>query len=573
MYRECAKSRRLRKSIPRLLLAVVASIWLPACAQNAPAVPPAETAAAPAYTTEEIDQLVGPIALYPDDLLAIVLPASTYPLQIVQAQRFLEAAANDPSLKPDETWDDSVVALLNYPEVVKLLSDDLDWTAALGEAVLGQQGDVLAAIDGFRRRAHTAGNLRTDQRQVVAVDPEAVYIRPADPKVIYVPYYEPARVTVYQRAPAYYYYPQAYPVYYYPYPVGYAFSTGSFWGVTNFFSLGWNTRHLHVYDYGYYAHPYYSRRNAYHHDHYYYRRPTTVVNNYYVDRDGSRRPDDRDDRNRGDYDQRDYDRSDDYDRDRSDGRDRDGARHSANRADTYWRPDYRRTGARPGTDPRRASRSERNRNAGEDAPPAAQQPGTDTSPVVSAPTPDDSQPSTAPAPPPAGTDGASQAGSTRPNRGERPSDQPRTRPERRSPAGQDPQERQNQQAAQTEAQSRWRQQQARQQGQAPGPQSGEQQSASPQEAGQQEARQQQARQQQWSRAQEQLQQAQMRGRQDETHRAQPGGMQPGSQSGDPRGDSRGGTAIGPPGVSRSPLTATMIGTSTAATSPAAKPLL
>ena len=72
----------------------------------------------PLLTRTELQELVGPIALYPDDLLAIVLPASTYPLQLVQAQRFLEDLEQDPSLKPDEAWDVSVLALLNYPEVV-----------------------------------------------------------------------------------------------------------------------------------------------------------------------------------------------------------------------------------------------------------------------------------------------------------------------------------------------------------------------------------------------------------------------------------------------------------------------
>ena len=73
-------------------------------------------------TNAELESLVGPIALYPDDLLAIVLPASTFPLQVVQAKRFLENLESDPSLKPDESWDDSVVALTNYPEVVELLN-------------------------------------------------------------------------------------------------------------------------------------------------------------------------------------------------------------------------------------------------------------------------------------------------------------------------------------------------------------------------------------------------------------------------------------------------------------------
>lgn len=89
----------------------------------------------PKLSDYELQELVGPVALYPDDLLAIVLPASAYPLQIASAARFIEALETDPSLQPDPDWDDTVVALSNYPEVIELLNDDLDWTYRLGEAV------------------------------------------------------------------------------------------------------------------------------------------------------------------------------------------------------------------------------------------------------------------------------------------------------------------------------------------------------------------------------------------------------------------------------------------------------
>jgi hypothetical protein len=208
-------------------------------------------------SAEELRELVGPIALYPDDLVAIVLPASTYPLQVVQAARLLEDRKRDSSLKPNEDWDDSVVALLNYPEVIKLLNDDLDWTYDLGTAVLNQRADVLSAIQDFRDEAYAAGNLRSDERQTVARADDAIEIKPADPQVIYVPYYEPEQVVVYQPAPVYYYYPVAYPVYYYPYPEHYHFHTGFFWGVNTWFSIGWHSHYLHVYDPFYYGHPYY----------------------------------------------------------------------------------------------------------------------------------------------------------------------------------------------------------------------------------------------------------------------------------------------------------------------------
>lgn len=347
-----------------LLLAALALAGQSACAQATSAPPPAlagtPASDAPLYSAEAIAELVAPVALYPDDLLAIVLPASTYPLQIVQAQRFLDALAGNPALQPDETWDDSVVALLNYPEVIELMNHDLDWTAELGQAVLAQQPEVIAAIEGFRRRAFTAGNLKSDDRQVVEVSDDAVYVRPADPKVIYVPYYDPAVVTVYRPRPVYSYHPRPYPVYYYPYPVGYTFASGFFWGVTSYFALGWNSHHLHVYHHDYYDHPYYGRPHLYHTRHYYYRRAPKVVNNYYIDADRDRYDHDRHDRKR---DRRDYDH-DRYDREPWSGRDdrnHQRYRDRNERAETYWRRDYRRAGDGPGATARRKSQEKWNR--------------------------------------------------------------------------------------------------------------------------------------------------------------------------------------------------------------------
>ncbi len=236
----------------------------------------------PLLTRTELQELVGPIALYPDDLLAIVLPASTYPLQLVQAQRFLEDLEQDPSLKPDEDWDDSVIALLNYPEVIELLNEDLDWTWRLGEAVVAQQADVVGAVESFRDRAYAAGNLKSDSHQTVARNDGSIEITPVEDDVIYVPYYEPERVVVYQARPVYHYYPRAYPVYYYPYPVGYAFNSGFFWGVTTAFTVGWLTDSVHVVHHSYHGHPYYGRHYW---DGWWYRRPTIHVHNHYYSAD------------------------------------------------------------------------------------------------------------------------------------------------------------------------------------------------------------------------------------------------------------------------------------------------
>ena len=221
------------------------------------------------FTTEELEDLVAPVALYPDELLAIVLPATAYPLQIVLAARFLEQLENDDSLQPDEAWDESVVALLNYPEVIDLLNNDLEWTWQLGEAVLNQETEVIEAVEAFRDRAVLAGNLKTDEHQIVNNEDGTIEITPADPEVIYVPYYEPERVVVYQTYPVYYYYPEPYPVYYYPYPVGHHFSSGFFWGITTAFTIGWHSNHLNVHRWDYYSHPYYGH-NYFHSNHYYH---------------------------------------------------------------------------------------------------------------------------------------------------------------------------------------------------------------------------------------------------------------------------------------------------------------
>ena len=180
-------------------------------------------------SAEDLDNLVGRIALYPDDLVAIILPASTNPLQLVQADRFLDKRKADPKLPIDEKWDDSVKALVNYPDIVKMMSGDLDWTSALGEAVVADQGAVLEAIQAFRRRAEAAGNLKSNDKQVVTVEKTVIQIVPANPEVIYVPQYNPTTVVV-AGGPAWGYYPTPYPVYYYPYPPGAAFATGLIWG-------------------------------------------------------------------------------------------------------------------------------------------------------------------------------------------------------------------------------------------------------------------------------------------------------------------------------------------------------
>ena len=219
-----------------LLLTLVAALATANVLAQAPA---AATVATQAPAAEELEGLVGRIALYPDDLVGIILPASTNPLQIVQADRYLEKRKQDPKAPIDEKWDDPVKALLNYPDVVKMMSQDLDWTAALGEAVAADTGEVMEAVQAFRRRTQSAGNLKTDDKQTVVVEKEVIKIVPSNPEVIYVPQYNPTTV-VYAGYP-YAYYPSPYPVYYYPYAPGAAFAAGIVWGA----AMGaiWNGGH------------------------------------------------------------------------------------------------------------------------------------------------------------------------------------------------------------------------------------------------------------------------------------------------------------------------------------------
>jgi hypothetical protein len=204
---------------------------------------------------EELDQLLAPIALYPDDLLTNVLMASTYPLDIVQAARWRNEAANA-ELEGDalakrleaENWDPSVKALVQFPDVLKSMSDKLDWTQKLGEAFLAQQSQVMDEIQFLRGKADQAGHLKnTEQQKVVKETGSAaqpIYIiEPATSGTVYVPVYQPAVVYGTWSYPAY-------PPYDWTYP-GAAFTSGFFWGagVAVAASIwGWNHCDWHHHD-------------------------------------------------------------------------------------------------------------------------------------------------------------------------------------------------------------------------------------------------------------------------------------------------------------------------------------
>lgn len=169
---------------------------MPVQAQSAyPAVPPAP----PLYTQQQLDQMLAPVALYPDSLLAQVLMAATYPLEVVQAQRFVEAR---PGLQGEGLaravapmpWDPSVKALVQFPSVLVMLNDRLDWTQQLGQAFLGQQASVMDTVQNLRERARIAGTLESSPQQRVVVQEDVIEIVPVNPQVVYVPYYNPVVV-------------------------------------------------------------------------------------------------------------------------------------------------------------------------------------------------------------------------------------------------------------------------------------------------------------------------------------------------------------------------------------------
>jgi hypothetical protein len=172
------------------------------------------------FKQEELDQLVAPIALYPDSLLAQILMASTYPLEVVQAQRWAKANQN---LKGDaltaalekQDWDPSVSSLVNFPQVLDMMNEKLDWTQKLGDAFLAQEKDVMDTIQKLRLKAYGEGNLKSTEQQKVVVQEETktIIVEPANPQVVYVPTYNPTVVYgawPYPSYPPYYYYPPGY---------------------------------------------------------------------------------------------------------------------------------------------------------------------------------------------------------------------------------------------------------------------------------------------------------------------------------------------------------------------------
>jgi hypothetical protein len=229
-----------------------------------------------ALTPDELGQLVAPIALYPDSLVAQILAASTFPTQVVEADRFVQA---HPGVPPDQLgqmvdgmqWDPSVKALIAFPSVLSNLDKNLDWTTQLGNAYFNQPQDVMSEVQVMRQRAYDSGNLKSNQQLSVEYQPNNIVIAPANPAVVYVPYYNPWGV---YGAPI-----VAYGAYYPPPPppgivfgVGLAlgFGIGIAIGSWNHWGWGW-----HNWGVGWGSHSVVYNRNVY------ISRSTTVINHNY----------------------------------------------------------------------------------------------------------------------------------------------------------------------------------------------------------------------------------------------------------------------------------------------------
>jgi hypothetical protein len=240
---------------------------------------PAQNAApsGPAYTTqtpEQLQQLVAPIALYPDSLVAQVLASSTFPAQIVEADRWVQ---DHPDLKGDalaqavdqQTWDPSIKALTAFPTVLANMDKNLSWTSSLGDAYYNQQQDVMDAVQVMRQKAQQTGNLKSTQQQNVEQQGSTIVIQPADPQIVYVPAYDPWLVYGYPITPWPYWY--EYPGIWYGGPYlsfGVGFGIGFYGG----YGWGWNNwgtdwrGHNVVYNHNnYYSHSntFYNRNNYY----------------------------------------------------------------------------------------------------------------------------------------------------------------------------------------------------------------------------------------------------------------------------------------------------------------------
>lgn len=212
----------MRQVLRSKILILILLLLLPFAAQAQ-----AEYDAQPApatYSPQQLDQLTAPIALYPDQLMGQILMASTYPLEVVQANRWLQTNGNGQltggqlqAALDQQPWDPSVKSLVAFPQVLSMMDKNLQWTEQLGNAFLADQASVMDSVQRLRSQAMSAGNLQSTPQQTVTGQPGELVIEPANPQVVYVPTYNPQVV---YGAWAY----PAYPPYYFPPPPGYIYT-------------------------------------------------------------------------------------------------------------------------------------------------------------------------------------------------------------------------------------------------------------------------------------------------------------------------------------------------------------
>jgi len=220
------------------------------------------------FSRAEIDQMLAPIALYPDPLLSQLLMAATFPMEIVEAARWSRAhpgVEGDSAVRmvQDFEWDPSVKSLVAFPQVLTRMDENLEWTQKLGEAFIVQEPVVMEAVQDLRRRAQASGQLASDDRVRIVEQPEAIAIEPANPEYVYVPYYDPR--VVYGS----WWWPTYPPFYWAPWP-GYVrgYYPGYWWGAPIGISVGfffggfdWHRRHAYVHRVdNYYVRPTWANR-------------------------------------------------------------------------------------------------------------------------------------------------------------------------------------------------------------------------------------------------------------------------------------------------------------------------
>ena len=243
-----SQSRKLVRGVIAIIGLAFLSSGFSAFAQQAQSQVMTTTKEAAKIPSDQLDSLVAPIALYPDQLLSQTLVASTYPLEIIQLQQWLEKNKNlkDKALASavqKQNWDPSIQAMAVFPDVVKRLADDIQWTTDLGNAFLAQESDVMNAVQRMRAKAQSKGTLKTSAQQKVETQTveggkQVIVVQQANPEVVYVPSYDP--VVVY--GPPVYPYPPIYypPPGYYAAGAAVAFGTGVALGAAWGGSWGWN---------------------------------------------------------------------------------------------------------------------------------------------------------------------------------------------------------------------------------------------------------------------------------------------------------------------------------------------